>query len=92
LGIWHAESCCNTADTAQQAPDGVLLERVARALDGGETAAEDPAIEALEAKIVAILEEANATGVLDEAALAELPEALADRLRGAWSERSGTDQ
>ena len=32
---------------AQQAPDRALLERVARALDGGETAAEDPAIEAL---------------------------------------------
>jgi hypothetical protein len=35
------------SDAAQQAPDRALLERVARALDGGETAAEDPAIEAL---------------------------------------------
>jgi hypothetical protein len=32
---------------AQQAPDRALLERVALALDGGETAAEGPAIEAL---------------------------------------------
>lgn len=70
---------------AQHARDRALLERVARALDGGETAAEDP-------KIIAILEEAKATGVLDEAALAELPESLVDWLRAAWSERSGEDQ
>jgi hypothetical protein len=42
-------------------------------------------------KIVAILEEAKATGVLDEAALAELPESLVDCLRTARSQRSGED-
>lgn len=80
------------SDAAQQAPDLALLERVGRALGGGETAAEDPAIEALKPKLVAILEEAEATGVLDEAVLAEFPEWLVDGLRTAWSERSGEAQ
>lgn len=46
-------------------------------------------MEALQAKIVAILEAAITTGVLNEAALAELPEALADQVRAAWAGRSG---
>ncbi|EXI90554.1 MAG: putative O-linked N-acetylglucosamine transferase, SPINDLY family [Candidatus Accumulibacter regalis] len=77
---------------AQQAPDRALLERVTRTFDGGETARRGLGDRGARAVIVAILEEAKATGVLDEAALAELPESLVDGLRAAWSERSGEDQ
>jgi hypothetical protein len=41
-------------------------------------------MEALKAKVGVILETAARTGGLDESALAELAEALADQLRPAW--------
>ena len=53
---------------------------------GGE---EDAEITALKAKIGAILEAAQTSGVLDEAALAELPAELAGQLRTAWANRTG---
>ena len=48
-----------------------MLERVAHALGGGEDE-DDPAVAALKAKIGAIAEAAQATGALDEKALARL--------------------
>ena len=77
------------SEAAALQPDSALLARVARALGRGgmDDAEEDPAIAALKAKITAIVEAANLSGTLDEAALAELPAELADRLRQAWAER-----
>jgi hypothetical protein len=68
---------CEEAGTA---PDTALLERLAQAIGNGE------AIEALKAKIGAIFEAAEKTGVLDGDALAELPAEIADRIRAAWAE------
>jgi tetratricopeptide (TPR) repeat protein len=45
----------------------------------------EAAIEALKAKIDAILDAPEKTGALDEDALAELPSALAEQLRAAWA-------
>jgi hypothetical protein len=39
----------------------------------------------LQALVEAIIEEAQRTGVVDEAALAELPPELARQLRAAWT-------
>jgi hypothetical protein len=66
------------------APDLALLERVAKALDGGPHT-DEAAVEVLKAKIDIILEAAEKTGELDEKALAELPSGLADQLRAAWA-------
>ena len=71
-------------------PDGALLQRVAAALgagqsDDGEDEASDPVVEALKARIGAIIEAAQSTGELDETALAELPQELAEQLRAAWA-------
>ena len=77
------------SEAAAQAPNEALLKRVAGALGGGESGAEDTAVEALRAKIGAILLAAENAGVLDEAALAELPATIADQLRAAWAGRSG---
>lgn len=68
--------------------DSALLARVARAIGNDEVVDEDPAIEALKAKIGAILEAAEKSGTLDEAALAELPVELADQLRRFWANRA----
>jgi hypothetical protein len=70
-------------------PDIALLERVARALGGGADT-DEASVEALKAKIDAILDAAGKTGALDEDALAELPSRLAEQLRAAWTAaRSG---
>jgi hypothetical protein len=47
----------------------------------------DPALAALKARIGAIVEAAQATGVLDETALAGLPDEIAAQLRAAWAAR-----
>ena len=62
--------------------------RVARALGVSEPAEGDPRIASLKTTVAAIVEAAGKTGTLDEAALAELPKAIADRLRAAWADRS----
>jgi hypothetical protein len=71
------------SEAAGLPPDIALLARVARAL-GGE-AEEDPAFQALKAKIGAIFEAAKKSGALDEDALAELPAEIAERTRAAWA-------
>jgi len=71
------------SDAAGERPDNALLERVARALGGGADT-DEAAIEALKAKVDAILDTAGKTGALDEDALAELPSGLAEQLRAAW--------
>jgi hypothetical protein len=58
---------------------------VAKALGAGEAVKEDSAIEALKARIDAIVGAAMKTGTLDEDALAELPSGLAEQLRAAWA-------
>ena len=77
---------CEKADAE---PDALLLDRIAQVLDADETPEEDFTLDALKAKVGAIVEAAAKTGSLDEAALAELPSELADLLRKAWAERSG---
>ena len=72
-------------------PDTALLQRVAKALGGGEAADggdDDPALAALKSRIAAIIENAERTGALDETALAELPPELAQQLRAAWVEHA----
>jgi len=77
---------CEKAGTA---PDTSLLERVGRALDGG-PAADEASV--LKAKLDTLLDTVAKTGALNEAALAELPAALADQLRAAWvATEQGTD-
>ncbi len=76
-------AACEKAGTA---PDTALLERVARGLGGGADT-DEAAVEALKAKIDAILDAAEKTGALDEAALAELPAELTGQLRAAWAAR-----
>ena len=80
------------SEAAKQKPDEALLERVARALSPNDMVQESAAQDVLSAQVYAIWEAAEKSGSLDEAALAELPEALAEQLRAAWSERSGQDQ
>jgi hypothetical protein len=61
---------------------------------GGEADTDEAAVEALKAKVGAILDAAEKTGALDENALAELPAGIADRLRAVWAAAragSGTD-
>jgi hypothetical protein len=68
-------------------PDTTLLARVAGALGNDGAAEKDPAIVALRAKIGAILEAAEKSGALDEAALAELPTDVAEQMRTFWADR-----
>jgi hypothetical protein len=72
------------SEAAGQLRDNALLARVARAL-GEDAAEEDPASEALKAKIDAIVDAARKTGALDEGALAELSSELAGRVRATWA-------
>jgi hypothetical protein len=72
-------------EAAGQQPDMALLGRVEKVLRNGEAVEEDSAIEALKARIDAILDAAEKTGALDENALAELPSGLAEQLRAAWA-------
>ena len=76
------------SEAAGRTPDTALLARVARALDNGGEVQEDSAIEALNAKIGAILEAAEKSGALDEAALAELPGEIAEQMRKFWTDRA----
>jgi len=75
------DAACEKAGIAA---DTALLERVARALGGGADT-DEAAVEALKARVGAILEAAEKTGALDENALAGLPAGLADQLRAAWA-------
>jgi len=68
---------------AQVTPDTALLERIARFLGRG---GDDTETQALRAKVESIIASAQATGRLDEAALGELPEQLAEQLRAAWQQ------
>jgi tetratricopeptide (TPR) repeat protein len=68
-------------------PDMMLLESVAHAFGAGGSTEENAEIEALKARIGAILEGAENTGTLDEAALAALPAEIAEQLRTAWANR-----
>ena len=77
----YSEAAGQTADTA-------LLERVAKALGNSGATDEDPAIEALKARIGTILEAAKKSGALDEAALAELPAEVAGEVRRFWANRA----
>jgi hypothetical protein len=61
---------------------GATLWRALGAADAGEN---DPEIEALKAKVAAVVVAAQNTGALDETALAQLPAGLADQLRAAWA-------
>jgi tetratricopeptide (TPR) repeat protein len=76
------------SEAAGQTPDTALLARAAKALGNGGTV-EDFAIEALKAKIGAILEAAEKSGALGEAALAELPAEIAEEVRRFWVNRAG---
>jgi len=79
------------SEAAGQPPGNALLARVARALGEGEAVEEESATEAMKAKVDAILDAVEKTGVLDEDALAELPSGLAEQLRAAWTAaRSGS--
>jgi tetratricopeptide (TPR) repeat protein len=73
------------SEAAGQQPDNALLAQVAKALGNGEAVEEDSAIEALKARIDAIVDAAMKAGALDEGALAELPSGLAEQLRAAWA-------
>jgi hypothetical protein len=53
-------------------------------------APDDPAVAAVRARIEAIVAEAERTGMLNEAALAELPPQVAEQLRAAWVAQGGT--
>src|SRR5215831_4502698 len=82
------------SEAAGQRPDDALLARVAKALGNGATVEEDSAVEALKARVDAILDAAEKTDALDENAPAELPSGLADQLRTAWAAaraESGTE-
>ena len=74
------------SENASTEPNGVLLQRVTRALGGDaaeEPAADDPADAALKVRIGAIIATAQQTGSLDEKRLAELPAEIAQKLRAA---------
>jgi len=89
LGRTIAADVIKYSKAAGVEPDVALLGRIAHALGLDAPAGEDPAIAALRAKIGAILEAAERTGTLDEAALAELPPELAKQIRTAWANKPG---
>jgi tetratricopeptide (TPR) repeat protein len=82
LGRDYRTAC----EKAGRDPDRALLARFARALKRSDPAAEA----ALQARIEAIIKEAERTGALDEAALAELSPQLAQHLRARLAARDET--
>lgn len=64
-------------------PDMELLGEIGQAIAGA-----NPALAALQAKITAIAEDAERTGILDEQALAELPTPMAAQLRAVFAQLS----
>jgi tetratricopeptide (TPR) repeat protein len=81
LGRDHLATC----EKAGTKADVELLGRLALAAESEE---EHPALAAMKLKIGAILEAAEKTGALDEAALGELPAELAEQLRTTWANRT----
>jgi tetratricopeptide (TPR) repeat protein len=81
LGRDYIAAC----EKARIEPDTALLERVARMLGPQDDAAETPEAAVLREKVATILEAAEKTGALDEAALSELPEQVATQVREFWA-------
>jgi tetratricopeptide (TPR) repeat protein len=84
LGRFYLAAC----EQAGQAPHDSLIAQVATTLGDEGAVEEDSEIVALKAKIGAILEAAEETGALDEAALAGLPAEIAEQMRTFWADRA----